>query len=113
MLLFVQVKRWVAVTFWIIMGGGGNYAADRKSMASGKSYHLQQARHHFPLASREQPGLTSPVQPSSRLVLLEEPARTCSYRLSCREPPRWLLRAPASQTIVGIIVLTGSFLNEL
>lgn len=39
MLLFVQVKRWVTATFWIIAGGVCvcDYAADRKSMASGKS----------------------------------------------------------------------------
>jgi len=118
MLLFVQVKRWVTVPFWIIMGREATMQLTESQLHHGEVYHLQQARHHVLRASRVQFGLISSVQhqepePSSRLVLLEESARMCSYHLSCTEAPCWLFRAPASQTIIGIIILTGSFLNEL
>lgn len=113
-LLFFQVT----VTFWIIMGGEATTQLTESQWHHIKAYHLQQACHHFLLGSRAQPGLTSPVwhqekEPSSCLVLLELLGKTCSYHLSHREAPCWLLRLPASQAIIGIIVLTGSFLNEL
>lgn len=95
--LFVQVKHWVTVTFWIIMRGS-DYAADRKSMASQKSVlsptstppvypNLQRA------AWAQLTSTVVRVGASSHLVLLEELARTHSYHFSCTEAPCWLLTA--------------------
>lgn len=111
MLLFGQVKHWVTVTFWIILGRTAMQLTESE-WYDGKASHLLQVCHHFLLSSREQPELTSP-EPCSCFVLLKELGHAHILPAPSTETHHWLFRAPASQTIIEIIVLTGSFINDL
>lgn len=87
-----------------------SHTAGRKSVVSWKS--ISSPAGLPPLSTIQQGAAWAHL---NRALLLLSPWRagTCSYPCSCTEAHQWLLRAPASQTIIEIIVLTGSFLNNL